>query len=437
MLRLRTLRDRVALTSALSAAVSGAIVATTVVLLAERVTTEQEDAHLRDAAGVLAYELQTESEDPAFLAEDEQRELAEAGIQIAIFAGEIRLGGSKALHAQAAGTCTEQGALRSCARAAGKLTIVAGRDAGQLHDHRSATLVSAAIAATIATLLGALTSLLVARRVVKPLELLRRRVELVPIDDPGNADLGPRAGVDEVDSLRASLSTALARLGGAMMQAQRFASDAAHELRTPLTAILGALELAIERTNPDASGELLRAQRVAQRLTGLVDRLLILARSQTRIDKAEAIDLLDLFEDAIDTFPPEQRARIQLAAKSTPIHGDPLLVLAMLTNALDNSLKFSRGAVQAQVNVHGSEVVISIEDDGPGIPVAERARVFAPFYRTRASRASDVPGHGIGLALIAHVSALHGGTARFAERAGGARLELILPANGAKDLGAA
>ncbi len=72
-------------------------------------------------------------------------------------------------------------------------------------------------------------------------------------------------------------------------------------------------------------------------------------------------------------------------------------------------------------------VLVTIDDDGPGIPEDEQVRVFAAFYRTRASRAGPIPGHGIGLALIAHVAALHGGTARFEDCARGTRLEIALP----------
>lgn len=422
-----TLRGRVALMSGLSSALAAALVASVVVILAQRMALAQEDAHLLDAARVFAFELRTRSEEPRVLIEDEVRELADTGIQIAVFAGTRRVGGSPKLSPQAADHCQENASLRTCALSTERLTVVTGRAATPLADHRRATLLAALFATALTALLGALVSLALARRVVRPLEHLRRRVEQVPSDDPGSADLGPMTHLTEVDTLRESLSVALSHLGAALQLAQRFASDAAHELRTPLTAIIGELDLALERGPGEGRGELVRAQRVAGRLASLVERLLILARSQARLEKVEEIDLLDLVEDAIEAVAPEARGRVRVAAVSLAVRGDAPLLLAMISNALENSLKFSAGPVTVGITSHARCAVISLEDEGPGVPVEERERVFAAFYRTRASRASDVPGHGIGLALIAHVVGLHGGSARFVERALGARLELELP----------
>jgi signal transduction histidine kinase len=355
------------------------------------------------------------------------RELAHTGMQIAVFADQHRIGGSAALRAQAPDTCTETGVIRSCARAAGRFTVVAGRDATPLREHRQATLASALVAVTLTTLLGALGSLLLARRVLKPLEHLQRRVAEVPTEDPGGADLGPLAELQEVDALRASLSTALARLGTALQLAQRFARDAAHELRTPLTAILGELDLALERLPAEDSDELLRAQRVARRLEHLIERLLILARSEAHSSVAEPLDLGEVLEEAVDSLPPEARARVHVEAQPAPLHGDRELLRAMLSNALDNGLKYSSGPVRVLIAASAFDVVAKIEDEGPGLPAEEQERVFAPFYRTPASRARGVPGHGIGLALIAHVAKLHDGRARFVACSTGARLELVLP----------
>jgi len=418
----------VALTSALCIAASGALVAAIVVVLADRMTRGQEDAHLRDAAAVLIYELGARDEGPEYLAEDETLELASTGVLIALFDGEKRLGGSDQLQWHAPDTCLERGIMRSCARAAGPYTVVTARDATPLREHRHATMLSAVLAVVCATLLGAAIALALARRVVEPLAQLSLRVEQVPSDDPGNADLGAESRLEEVDALRSSLGAALARLGDALAQAQRFARDAAHELRTPLTTILGELELAAERLPEQEQGELQRAQRVARRLSSLVDRLLILVRTRPREVLGGPVDLLEVLEEAYLALPSETRARVQIGTVSACVPGDALLLQAMVGNALDNSLKFSSGTVHVSVCATETDATVCIEDDGPGIAAEERERVFAPFYRTRASRAGDVPGHGIGLALIAHVAELHGGAARFVDCPRGARLEVKLPA---------
>ena len=102
------------------------------------------------------------------------------------------------------------------------------------------------------------------------------------------------------------------------------------------------------------------------------------------------------------------------------VRGDGTLLRALVSNALDNALKFSRGNVVVSASHDAHACVVSVVDDGPGIPDEERARVFGAFYRTAASRASGAMGHGVGLALIAHVAAAHGGTAEFMPTTAGA-----------------
>jgi signal transduction histidine kinase len=251
-------------------------------------------------------------------------------------------------------------------------------------------------------------------------------VQDVPADDPGAAQLGSPDGVIEIDALRDSLNDAFARLGAALLQSQRFARDAAHQLRTPLAAMLAEIELTLERAPEDLKGELIRVRRLADRLSSLVDSLLILARHGAKSDTPERLDLLDVVEDALDAFPQHARARVEHSVRSATVRGDRSLLVAMMTNALENALKYSDGAVSISLTMKPDAAVLAVHDQGPGVPPGERERVFEPFYRRAKDRASEVPGHGIGLALIAHVMRAHGGRARFVDGPG-ARLELELP----------
>jgi two-component system OmpR family sensor kinase len=162
----------------------------------------------------------------------------------------------------------------------------------------------------------------------------------------------------------------------------------------------------------------------------LLDRLLILARLD-ELDDREHLELRELVEEAIDTLPPPSRARVRIESSrehdAVAVDGDRALLVASLINALENALKFSDGAVQVLIAAQADRATVAIADLGPGIKEDERELVFAPFYRTAASRASGIPGHGIGLALIAHVMSLHNGSARFADCEHGARLEMTLP----------
>jgi signal transduction histidine kinase len=424
--RPHTLAARVALTCAGALALAGAAVGLSVVLLASRIAQGEEDTHLSEAAGTLAFELRAPAALPAPVAADETLELAHTGIRIAVFEHERWLAGDRALGPLQAGTCHTQGPLRACAESAGRWLAVAARDATPTREHRAATGLAALVAVLLTTLVGGLLSLLLARMVLKPVLRLRDAVNAVPAHDPGAADLGPDEQVAEVDALRASLASALARLGSALSQSRRFASDAAHELRTPVSAILGELELASERMGEAGSVEVARARKVAARLALLIDRLLILAGSGAALEHAQELDLRDLVEDALEPLPAAARARVRLHGASPGVRGDHTLLVAMLANGVENALKFSSGEVQIELGASAGMARICIEDDGPGVAAHERAQVFLPFYRGK-DKPTAVPGHGLGLALIAHVAALHEGEVHFIERVRGACLELLLP----------
>jgi two-component system OmpR family sensor kinase len=421
----RSLVGRIALTTALTVVGTGSVVAAVSVTLANRLTDAREDAHLREALDIMVWELEKEPHELEN-AVHEIEEYEQSGICTAIYEQGRLVAGDKEVGFLRADSCADVDDWRACASAVGALTIVVARDATPMREREHATMLSAFIAVVVTTLLGALTSFGVARKVIAPLSRLNQRVQHVPDEDPGAAELGRPDGVTEIDALRGSLNEAFTRLGAALLQSRRFARDAAHQLRTPLAAMLGEVELVLERSPAELQPELIRVQRLAHRLSGLIDRLLILARPYARLDISEDFDLLDVVEDALDAFPPAGRSRVANEVTSVWLRGDRSLLVAMLTNALDNALKYSQGSVSLSVRVGTQVAVLSIRDQGPGIAPNERQRVFEPFYRTPSSRASEIPGHGIGLALIAHVVHLHGGGARFVDGPG-AQLELELP----------
>ncbi|HWB81486.1 MAG TPA: ATP-binding protein, partial [Nannocystaceae bacterium] len=139
----------------------------------------------------------------------------------------------------------------------------------------------------------------------------------------------------------------------------------------------------------------------------------------------EAVELVDVVDAVRAALPEAERERVHAEIDGEPIvRGDPELLRAMIHNAIDNALKFSRERVD--VRIHGDErVVIDVIDRGPGIPASERDAVFAAFYRRADTRGT--PGHGIGLALIAHVAAAHDGHAELVDAKLGAHLQITLP----------
>lgn len=425
-----SLVKRVALTTALSALVASAGVALISNAISYRMARAHEDTTLRDAAETFALELRAEGADPSWVANDEAHELMHASIRVAVYERGAFLAGDRTVAAVAADQCDDRGSVRICARNAGSRLAVVGRDQRSLTEQQGVSISASVLAVLVMGVLGALTARSIARAVTAPLDQLRRAVEQVPEDDPAAAELGPTAGVVEVDALRESLRAALVRLGASLSQSRRFASDAAHELRTPLSTLIGELELAAEQRPSDEGGELARAQRLAQRMSALLDRLLILARLDGQ-RHVESIELGELVEEAIDTLPRSVRGRItvdeSLDSQASITRADRALLVSALVNALENALKFSQDDVHVRFGRGAGQLTLSVADRGVGIPEGERALVFAPFYRTRESRSSGVPGHGIGLALIAHVMALHGGSAQFVSCDRGATLVLSWP----------
>jgi signal transduction histidine kinase len=430
-LALGSLAARVALTTALTVIVASGFVALTSQLIADRVIRIREDASLSDAAETLALELRAKGADPHAVAADERHELAHAAIHVAVFEGDVLVAGDPELVPVAASTCRDIRGLRTCARPAKQWTAVVARNQHLLHEQQRLGLIASILAVLLTSVLGALGSISIARVLTGPLTQLTRAVEQLPANDPAAAELGMPANMVEVDALRAVLRDAFVRLGAALNQSRRFASDAAHELRTPLATLLGELELTAEQLNMQNHEGIARAVKLTRRMSALVDRLLILARLDAAPHERERLEVRELVEEAIDTLPAAARLRVMIESSevsdAAAVDGDRALLVTSFVNALENALKFSKIEVRVALEARSSEVRVSIIDSGSGIAEAERERVFDAFYRTASSRASAVPGHGIGLALIAHVMSLHGGSARFANRERGAQLDLVLP----------
>ncbi len=431
---------RVARVTTIVAALSAALTAGVSTVVAGRLIRSGMDRRLRGAAVALADEIRVDPA-PAEIQRDvdeDARELAYSGLRLAVFRGSRLQAGSASVPPAPAPGCQSAPGLRLCAVPAGDFVVVVAGAEGAAELGRFAQAALLALLITVAVAL--LTGRRLATRVVGPLTRLAASVDTVSERAPGRAALGPDEGWAEVDALRGTLAQLLTRLDRALAQARRFAADAAHELRTPVATMRAELELLAEDPGDLAAARaaIARVHRTLLAMSALIERLLILALpADEEGNQGQAVAMADLVREATAALPPDRRARVQPALDSDGmVRGDPTLLRAMVDNALDNALKFgAAGAVQIGVNGSGDSVVTWVQDSGPGIPPAERTRVFEPFYRTPEARAGAVRGHGIGLALIAHVAAGHGGRASFTDSAAGARLEISLPAWRARPAG--
>lgn len=181
-----------------------------------------------------------------------------------------------------------------------------------------------------------------------------------------------------------------------------------------------------------------RAQSKLAELQSLVERLLVLAvPSQEQPGLRQLVSLQDVVEDVTAHLPAADRHRLHLAEPrgDVVVYGDVMLLGTLISNAISNAFKFG-SAVRVAAFESGDDAVLLISDDGPGVPIEDRQRVFEPFIRVRSVAARRIPGHGLGLALIAHVARWHGGSARFIDGAPGAHLEVRLPRRSASRLAA-
>jgi signal transduction histidine kinase len=288
----------------------------------------------------------------------------------------------------------------------------------------------------LAALAGLLTALLggalVAQRVAAP---LRRMAGVAAEVDEG--DLGRRMGdtgrSDEVGRLARSFDTMLGRLEDAFARQGAFVADASHELRTPLTVIRGQLEVLGMQDDPPAD-EVRRVERVVRtevdRMGRLVDDLLLLsAAGGGEFLRPTPVDLPDFLRDVLEGMRHTAARRFELGpVPPVVLDADPDRLAQALRNLISNAIAHTEegGLVRLGAEVDGGRLRLSVDDDGPGIPEAERIRIFDRFHRVGIGRGDG--GAGLGLSIVKAIAEAHGGRVDAgASPKGGARLTLDLP----------
>ena len=293
------------------------------------------------------------------------------------------------------------------------------------------------ILAGMLALAGALLgSYLIGSRVSRP---LRRMAGVAALLDAG--DLRPRiheqgGQSEEVQVLADAFNHMLDRLTDAFAGQRAFVADASHELRTPLTVIRGQLEVLASQESPSAE-EVRRVQRLVlaeiARITRLVDDLLLLANTeQTEFLRLESIDVPSFVSELWDgvSLLAERRYELGPIPEGT-LQADPDRLAQALRNLIGNAIEHTDEDVgivrmRAQPTTQG-RIRFLVEDDGPGIAVQERERVFDRFHRTDPARDRASGGTGLGLAIVRAIVEAHGGSVSASQSAeGGARITIEL-----------
>ncbi len=257
----------------------------------------------------------------------------------------------------------------------------------------------------------------VSRRIVRRLERLERGVEQL-----GEGDLGVRVpveGSDEVASLARSFNRAAERIESANAARSRMLASASHELRTPLARLRVALELLSRSPREDLRAE---AERDIAELDALIEDLLLAGRLQS--DAPVAAESV-----AFDELLREEAARFDVSVEAVPcsLRGSRRDFQRLVRNLLDNARRHGGGALETGVAADAEGLRLWVADRGPGVPEAERERIFEPFYRPTGHSEARDGGVGLGLSLVREIARFYGGDVRcLAREGGGTRFEVTL-----------
>jgi signal transduction histidine kinase len=224
-----------------------------------------------------------------------------------------------------------------------------------------------------------------------------------------------------------------------------FVAAVSHEFRSPLTSIRQLSELLAEGRVPAQERRQVYYDtlvRETTRLQRLVEALLNFGRMEAGVRKYrfEEMDAASLVEKVVSEFAPQAAAsgrqiELQAAAGVCPIDADPEALSVALRNLVDNALKYSPGCptVWVQWGAENAHVAIRVRDRGMGIPAGERRAIFRKFFRGTAAATANVKGSGVGLAMVRHIEAAHGGEISVVSEPGeGSTFTILLPAGEAK-----
>ena len=236
---------------------------------------------------------------------------------------------------------------------------------------------------------------------------------------------------DEIADLAQTINAMLGRLEDSAKRQEAFVADAAHELRSPIASLQARLEteLLSPRTNGDdrMTRDLLRE---TTRMGRLVDHLLLLARSDAGTITADKVpvDLEEIVRESITSVEPAAVPVTTKDVEPVQVPGQPALLEHVVTNLLDNAGRYADSSIDVSLHANARFAILTVDDDGPGIPEDLRAGVLERFVRVDASRERGTGGAGLGLAIVAEIVRVHEGEIEISESpSGGARVRVLLP----------
>ena len=308
----------------------------------------------------------------------------------------------------------------------------------------------------IVVVLGLGGGIFVARRVLRRIDAMTGTTRRIMAGDlSGRLPVG-RSG-DELDRLAENLNAMLERIEALMMGLKEVSDNIAHDLKTPLTRLRNRAEEALAKSGTEAEYRS-ALERTIEESDGLIrtfNALLMIARAESgqargNMDDFDAADVAQGIHELYEPLAEDSGMTLHVKTESTPLHGNRELISQALANLVENAIKYGKpvsaaqplgadtvaNADQREILIEarraGDQVLLSVTDHGPGIPVADREHAVERFVRLEASRTQ--PGSGLGLSLASAVATLHGGDLRFDDAHPGLIVTLAIPAlSGASD----
>ncbi|MDP0501568.1 MAG: ATP-binding protein [Verrucomicrobiota bacterium JB022] len=316
------------------------------------------------------------------------------------------------------------------------VSSIVGRDMAPEIDDMHRLGVSLALSGAGVWIVGLLGGWWLAGRALKPIATISETA--TRIADGNLAERIDVSGGSELHQLARVLNQTFAQLDATFERQRRFTADASHELRTPVTILLTETEriLKRERTAEEYQDALHTCHESATRMRNLIQALLLLSRQENAEPHREACDLAKLAGDVVRQHRPLAEARqvtIEPRLQAAPCLADPAALSILISNLVANAIQHHRegGRVEVSTQREGAHAVLTVRDDGPGIPADDLPHIFDRFYRADKARTGTSGHTGLGLAIAKTIVDKHQGQiVATSEEGQGATFTVRLPVEG-------
>ena len=305
----------------------------------------------------------------------------------------------------------------------------------QVYNNKADYKKSSLLFSTLLSLLGGVITFFISGHALKPLYDFSKKIEEVQAQNLSDSRIEENK-FSELNQLSVSYNKMLERLSEAFKLQRQFTANAAHELRTPLAVMQLQIDLYNSSKHPDndtsAQQTISMITEQTERLSKMVRTLLDMSELQT-IARDEEIAISALVEEVLaDLAPLAQEKGINLIEKcdNVLLMGSDILIYRLVYNLVENAIKynFSGGTVTVTATQQNSQLHLTVEDTGNGIPEELKERIFEPFFRLDKSRSRELGGVGLGLALVREIVRVHNGSILVKNNANsGTTFEVIFP----------